>query len=448
MRCCILLFSLLLTLNLIAADTLWQAGIATQDITPRSSVWMSGYAHRKHAATGTLQALKVKVLVLKTPAGNTGVFISTDLLGLPRNMSVNICQQLQQQYALERSQIMLTSSHTHTGPVLRNALYDIYPLTDSRKEQIDTYSTWLENRIVETVGLALKDMRPAQLSVGTGVTRFAVNRRTNVEGLMDSNYFLEGPSDHSVPVIQIAAPSGELRGIVFGYACHATVLRRYEWSGDYPGFAQAELERMYPGATALFFAGCGADQNPLPRRSVPLAQQYGRELAAAVSRVLQEDMKPLSPRLATRYKELNLPLDAPPSREELEAIASDTTTFGWRWGARQLRELDEGTATTQAYPHYPLQTWQLGDLTWVAMGGEVVVDYAIYLKRLFGKDLIVTAYANDVMAYIPSLRVLREGGYEGCTSMRVYGLPAAWAPNIELQVLEAIRLQVEQIRQR
>ena len=68
----------------------------------------------------------------------------------------------------------------------------------------------------------------------------------------------------------------------FGYACHPTVLDGYEWSGDYPGFAQIELEKSYPGTVAMFFQGTGADMNPLPRRTVPLAQQYGEELAAAV----------------------------------------------------------------------------------------------------------------------------------------------------------------------
>ena len=110
---------------------------------------------------------------------------------------------------------------------------------------------------------------------------------------------------------------------------------------------------------------------------------------------------------------------------------------------RLLQNMKSGEVIPNSYPHYPVQTWQLGNQTWVALGGEVVVDYSIDLKRLLGHDLFITAYANDVMAYIPSLRVLREGGYEGNTSMRAYGLPAPWAPEIEQKIIQEVHRQVK-----
>jgi hypothetical protein len=78
---------------------------------------------------------------------------------------------------------------------------------------------------------------------------------------------LKGPFDHDVPVLKVSAGK-KVRAIVFGYACHATVLSFYQWSGDYPAFAQIELGKAHAGTMALFWAGCGADQNPLPRRTV------------------------------------------------------------------------------------------------------------------------------------------------------------------------------------
>ena len=85
-----------------------------------------------------------------------------------------------------------------------------------------------------------------------------------------------------------------------------------------------------------------------------------------------------------------------------------------------------------------MQIWRLGDdLLWVALGGEVVVDYSLRLKKeLAGaRPVWITGYANDVMAYIPSLRVLKEGGYEGDTSMIYYGMPTKWAPPIEEKIV-------------
>ena len=67
--------------------------------------------------------------------------------------------------------------------------------------------------------------------------------------------------------------------MVFGYACHCTVLGIYQFCGDYAGFAQSALEAKNPGSQAMFVAGCGGDQNPLPRKTVELAQRYGNELA-------------------------------------------------------------------------------------------------------------------------------------------------------------------------
>ncbi len=72
----------------------------------------------------------------------------------------------------------------------------------------------------------------------------------------------------------------------------------------------------------------------------------------------------------------------------------------------------------------PVEVWRGGALTGVFLGGEVTVDYALRIKRNLGSSRTwVTAYRSDVMAYIPSLRVLKEGGYEGGGAMVYYGRP-------------------------
>jgi hypothetical protein len=95
-----------------------------------------------------------------------------------------------------------------------------------------------------------------------------------------------------------------------------------------------------------------------------------------------------------------------------------------------------------------VQAWQLGDgPTLAALGGEVVVDYALRLKNELGPDRTwVMGYANDVMAYIPSLRVLKEGGYEGGGAMVYYGLPTVWHPRVEEMIVAAVHEQVKKVR--
>ena len=413
----------------------WRAGVARVDITPRQPMWMAGFANREHPSEGTRHALWGKALALEDATGSRAVLVTLDLLGLPKAVSDHIREGVQARYQLSRAQIILNSSHTHSAPVLENALVDIYPMDAGEKEKVVRYSRQLEQQLIGLVGSALKALEPAQVYAQNGVTRFQVNRRNNAEAKLTQLSELKGPNDFAVPVIKVLNARGKLKAIAFGYACHPTVLNDYQWSGDYAGFAQLELEKEYPGATALFFQGAGADQNPLPRRTVPLARQYGRELAAAVSRVLTEPMPALAPALVTAYAEVPLPLRAPPSREELTQMAGTAAVdYLKSWATRQLEQRDKGVTPPTSYP-YPLQAWKLGDQLLLALGGELVVDYAIKLKQVFGPATFVLGYSNDVMAYIPSARILQEGGYEGATSQMVYGQPALWAPEIEATIL-------------
>jgi hypothetical protein len=160
---------------------------------------------------------------------------------------------------------------------------------------------------------------------------------------------------------------------------------------------------------------------------------------------MEEPMTKLDPSLSTNYSLLELSYTDPLEISELQLLANSDTRYQSQWASHWLQVIASGTPVPTSYPHYPVQTWRLGNQIWVALGGEVVVDYSIYLKRLFGQDLFVTAYANDVMAYIPSLQVLREGGYEGDTSMRVYGLPAPWSPEIEQVIIREIQQQISAI---
>jgi neutral ceramidase len=347
---------------------------------------------------------------------------------------------------------MLNASHTHSGPALRGALYDAYPLDKTEIKRIEVYSAGLEATMVRTVGEALGRMVPATLARGEGATDFAVNRRNNREPdvpALRARHALRGPSDYSVPVLTVrGVDDGKLLAVLFAYACHNTTLGIQQWSGDYAGFAETTLEEAHPGAVALFCMGCGADQNPIPRRTVELCRKYGRMMSDAVAAVLARPLKRLSPKLQTVYETVPLELGAVPSRDVLKSLVADRNTPAYiqRWASRLLKELDEGRSFTRTYP-YPVEVWRLGGKQlWIALGGEVVVDYDLRFKGRYGSDAWVTSYANDVMAYIPSLRVLREGGYEGNTSMMVYGMPAErWSESIEETIAATVDRLVQNV---
>ncbi|MGI8637051.1 MAG: neutral/alkaline non-lysosomal ceramidase N-terminal domain-containing protein, partial [Segetibacter sp.] len=277
----------------------WKGGVSSVVITPKQSMWMAGYANRDRPSEGTLVDLMAKALALEDENGKQVVLITADLVGIPRALSNRIRDRLQIKFHLTRSQIIINTSHTHTGPVLTDALTDIYPLDQQQQQKIDQYSKELSDKLEQLVAKALQSLQPVKVYTGNGVTRFQVNRRNNDEVNLARQTELKGPNDYAVPVIKVVNSSGKLIAVAFGYACHNTVLNGYKFSGDYAGYAQLELEKKYPGATALFLQGCGANQNPLPRRTVALAQQYGQELSAAVTRVLSEDMKSMAPVMET-----------------------------------------------------------------------------------------------------------------------------------------------------
>ena len=251
---------------------------------------------------------------------------------------------------------------------------------------------------------------------------------------------LKGPVDHDVPVLTVRDTAGEIRCIVFGYACHATVLSGNRWCADYPGYAQREVEKNYPGSVALFWAGCGADQNPLPRQTVTLAEQYGIALANSVSQVIAAPMEEIESTLATFYREVQAPLAKMPSTEALRALNLGTNSYEKARAKVLLDRIASQGSLESTYP-YPIAKWVLGNqVEWNFMGGEVVVDYALRLKKSgHGTATWVAGYSNDVMAYIPSLRVLKEGGYEGGGSNVYYGLPGLWDETFEEVVIQTIQ---------
>ncbi len=428
----------------------WRAGAASVKITPEKPMWLSGYAGRDRPAEGKLSDLHAKALVLEDPTGRRAVIVTIDLVGISRELAAAVCSELKAKYQLPREAVLLSVSHTHSGPVIAGNLAAMYSLDETQTRLVAEYAAALKQKIVEDVGAAIADLSPADLSHGRGYTTFAVNRRTNPEAAVTKLRVegrLKGPVDHDVPVLAVRAKDGKLRAVLFGYACHATVLSGYQWSADYPGAAQEAVEKAYPGSKALFFAGCGGDQNPLPRRSAAMVENYGRELARGVTDVLKAPMAPITGRLELRYTEIGLPFAELPSRDKLVAETSSTHRATANRAKRLLAELDKGIPLRATYP-YPVQVWQLApDLSLVTLGGEAVVDYSLRLKRELGRESTwVGAYANDVMAYIPSLRVLREGGYEGGGSMPIYGLPAVWSPKIEEMIVAAVHEQVEAAR--
>ena len=427
----------------------WKAGTAKAIITPETSVWLAGYG-TKRAPEGKLHDLWLKVLALEDPNGRDVVLITSDHMGIPRVMYESMFKKLNERFELERSQVMFTFSHNHCGPRLREDLVDYYPVDPMQTKLVTDYSDIVETLTVETVAHALSDLTPARLSIGEGITTFAVNRRDTPESevprLLANGDPLKGVVDHSVPVLTVHNKADQLCAVLFGYACHPTTLNFTNWCGDYPGFAQINIEKRHPGTSAMFFNTCGGDQNPLPRRSVELCERYGHMLSEAVEAVLNRPLQPVLADLRTAFEFTDLVYQKVMSRPELEKSCSSQNAIHARWAKRMLNKLDSGETFASSYS-YPIQVCKFGnELLLIGMGGEAVVDYSLRFKKEFGMHTWVCGYSNDLVAYIPSWRVWQEGGYEGGPHLDEYGHPALrWAGDVEERIAAAVARLVYEV---
>ena len=408
----------------------WRAGLATIDITPPLGVWMGGYAARTGPARGIAQPLHARALALADAAGRRAVMVAIDVLGLTEPAVQHIAGAVRRQYSLPRERLLLCSSHTHCGPIIRDQLAVAYNLTPAQWDDVRASTRRIEEQVVEVIGSALRSMRPARLHFAQGTAGFAANRRTAINP--------NGPVDHTVPVLAVERPGGDLAGVVFGYACHNTTLPAsfVSYHGDYAGVAAAELERRHPGAAALFIQGCGADANPAPRGTVELVDRHGRELADAVDRVIGTGTEIAGP-LRAAFTTVTLDYAPAPDADTWRRRLSDANPHV-RSHAQMMLDVIARDGHTVAAEPAPLHVLRLGTLPIVALSGEVVVDYAFAIRRRYGDSTWVAAYTDSVFGYVPSARVLREGGYEGGDAMLYFGRPGPFAGTVESRVLGGV----------
>ncbi len=413
-----------------SASVPWRAGLASVDITPPLGLWMAGYAARKEAARGIAMPLHAKALAIADATGSRAVIVTLDVLGLTAPVADRIAAAVRRRHGLGRERLLLCSSHTHCGPIVNDQLAIAYDLTPSQWDDIRRNTTRIEAQVVDAVDRALAAMQPARLRRAQGRAAFGANRRTTITP--------DGPVDHDVPVLTVERRDGSLAAVLFGYACHNTTLPASYVSvhGDYAGVAQADLERRHPGATAMFIQGCGADTNPAPRGTVALVEQHGRALADVVEATMGGGVE-LAGRLRAAFRSVSLEYAPAPDADTWRRKLTDDNAYVRRHAQMMLDVIARDGHTVTSEPD-PLHVLRLGPLCLIAMGGEVVVDYALALKKAYGAETWVAGYTDTVFGYVPSRRILREGGYEGGDAMLYYGRPGPFADTVEDTVLGGV----------
>jgi hypothetical protein len=423
--------SLLLALPLPAAAPPRQVGAASVDITPDYPIRLSGYGGRREPNAGIAQHIFAKALAIGSDEEAPAVLVTVDNVGVPGSMRAEVLRRLATKTKVRSERFAICSSHTHCAPMLMGVLTNLFSMDIPAEHlaAIERYTRELTDKIEQVALAALADRQPAQLAWGVGQVGFANNRRA----------FPDKPVDHDLPVLRVTSPDGKVRAVFASYACHCTTIGIDSIHGDWSGCAQEALQREFPGAIALIALGCGGDQNPMPRRTMELVLQYGEAVGAEAKRLVQGTMTPLTGPLECRTKEIELAFAPLPTREEWQALAESKSASIAYHAKKNLARLERGEPLPTHLP-YLVQCWSFGrDLAMVFLPGEVTVDYGLRIKREFDHARVwVNAYSNDVPCYIPSRRVLDEGGYEGGGAMLYYDRPTKFAPDVEERIIAAV----------
>ena len=433
---CAGLVCLLSLCDLRAEPMTWSVGVAAVDITPDYPVRLNGFGFRREESEGVRQKIHAKALAIGTDAERPAVLLCVDTLGIPDALVERLAKTLKQKSGIERDRLSITATHTHTAPMVNNVSPTLFgtAIPEPHQAHIDQYTKEFEEKLEQAALKALADRRPGTLHWGMGKVGFAKNRRRQ-----------GGPVDHDLPLLVVKDPDGKPRAIYVNYACHCVTLSDNRISGDWAGYAQEMIERQHPGCTALVSIGCGADQNPssgVVGDRADVAQMQGVEIAQEVKQLLEGPLTPLSGPLSARQERITLDLAPLPSREEWAERTKQENAIGFH-AKTMLGKLDRGEKLPLDIS-YSIGTWTFGEtLAMVFLPGEVVVDYSKRLKsELDGSRLWISAYANGCPGYIPSERVLKEGGYEGGGAMTYYGIPGPYATGLENKIVAEVKRQV------
>jgi putative membrane-bound dehydrogenase-like protein len=420
-----------------ANPAVYQVGLAKVDITPEGPIRLSGFYVRKTESVGVREHIFARAMAVAGIDKKPVVLITVDSIGIPVHVRNEVAHRLAEKKGLPNERLAITATHCHTTPMLTGVLTTMFgePVPPDQQARIDKYTKDLTDELEQVAAEALGAMKPARLQFGIGEAGFSINRRTK-----------GGPVDHELPVLQVTDLKGKIRAVYVSYACHCVVLSDFKTSGDWAGYAAADIEKKYPGCIALVSVGCGADSNPacgVQFDKAEFAQKYAEQMATEVDRVFHTMMGRLDGNIECQLQEIKLPLHKLPSRAEWEQRAKIKGPEGY-YAQVQLDQLDAGKKLATEVT-YPVQTWKFGNtLAMVFLSGEVVVDYSIRLKKeLDSTRLWVNAYSNDDPAYIPSERILKEGGYEGGGAMVYYNLPAPFAAGLEDKIVSAVHAQLD-----
>ena len=414
-------------------------GAAKIDVTPLNPVVLAGYGSRTKEFEGIDTRLWARCLVIgkTTPV----VIVALDNAGVPAEIRARLLARLNTE-GIADERLVVAATHTHNAPTLAGYAPILWAgrTTPDQKQRILDYTDFVVSKMESVVLKALRNRQPMTMDWAQGTVSFGGNRRVIRDGKWTGFGFQRnGPVDNSLPVLAARDADGKVRAIWVNYACHCTTVgSRNHIGGDWAGYANQRIEETFGHAVALTTIGCGADIGPQPSGSLKDADRHGLSIAKEVQRLLKGNSTNLPGPPKVSKRTIQLPLTQPKPRPYWEMKLKERG-FEGQLAKFMLIELNT-SGTIPKEVEYPVSAWTFGDkLAIVFLAGEVGVDYSVRLnKELDWSRLWISAWANAMPGYIPSRRVLQEGGYEPGFSQVYYAKPGPYRPEVEDILIGAV----------
>jgi hypothetical protein len=423
-------------------------GTCKTDITPEFPLPLAGFATRRGVFESIAHRLYARIFAFeqKTDAAEVparALIVSADLIWWGTERMDALRKALGERYGIGADAIILQGTHTHSGP--QTSTQHAPTLGECDRNYVER----LENLLLAGVGQALQSLEPVTIETGKGQCGISIHRRKRIDGRITMAPNEDGPIDRDVTVIRYRRTDGSDKALMVHYACHPTTTDSNAVSSEYCGVAMEEVERQLGGnVISAFMQGCCGDIRPALIRDGNFFKgtdtdvcALGEKLSVEVMAVLNRKMTVLQPAALKSHRiVLPLSLQSLPTLEELRQKQHMEGTIG-AWSRMLLAD----PGRIQPAINFEMTLLRIaGDLSFLAMNGEVVAEYGLIIKETYGGRILPVPYSNGMQGYIPTSRQVEEGGYEGRDSFAAFGLPAPFAPSLEPRLRHAaIRLADE-----
>lgn len=400
---------------------------AKKAITPAFSFVQQGFAARHDPWTAVHDDIYATVAVIKE--NETVILISLDLLSGDRDFEREVYAEIRARYGVADDYIILSYSHTHGALGLGS-----YGGEDKK-----AYRDTVRETVLELTGICMENMAECRASVCKAESDFGVSRRyPSPEGILWRPNNDPEAADRDLYILKFEDEHG-IRALVWSYACHPTSCgpSNLEITADYPGAVRAALEEKY-GCSVIFLQGCGADVKPkisaAGDRFISMSAAEMTEGAAQMTRdiisaVEGNEWRKAGPGITARSAGITLPCRRY-SRADWERIAYGSGEPEYRRAAavKAIEKFDRGELT-DGLP-FNIKCVALGGVRFVCLENETVNAYGKKIKERVSGDTITLGYTGRICCYIPTVQVLREGGYE-CETFLSSGAAGPFAEETE-----------------